>query len=191
MSRRLLPSDSQPLWLGLIACVAGVAAWAVWLFRPTFHAASLAFTAALTVLLFAILQARFGCHRAFWFGFVVFGWGYMLLAFAPGSWTQIRPYLLTSHPLGDLAVALGLTRTSRNVVEGDLPNIIFAAGLNPWFATVEGDRFQRVGHSLAALAHGVAGGLLAMFLERRRARMVGSAPADLPDRKAGTNDGPQ
>lgn len=133
----------------------------------------------------------YGRHRAFWFGFVVFGWGYALLAFAPGAWTQIRPHLITSHPLGDLADALKLTTTSSHRVFGD-PNyyaIIMDAGLNPWFATVEGDRFQRIGHSFAAILHGVAGGLLAVLLARRNGG-VGSAIADHPTSKAIAKDGP-
>jgi MFS family permease len=166
MSLRALPIG-RPLWTGLTACVVACGVWSVWLIRPTFHAASFAFTTALTVLLVAVLQVRYGRPRAFWFGFVVFGWGYALLAFAPGAWEQTRPYLLTSHPLGDLADSLGLTKTSPNIVAGTLPNVILAAGLNPWFATVEGDRFQRIGHSLAAILHGVAGGVLAAWLGNR------------------------
>ncbi len=176
----MVSAAGRPLWIGVMAGVVACGAWSVWLVRPTFHAASFAFTTALTVLLFALVQVRYGRPRAFWFGFAVFGWGYALLAFAPGAWEQTRPYLLTSHPLGDLAYALGLTKTSPHVVPGDLPNVILAAGLNPWFATIEGDRFQRVGHSLAAILHGVAGGVLAVFLERRRRKNGGSAIADSP-----------
>jgi energy-converting hydrogenase Eha subunit H len=65
-----------------------------------------------------------------------------------------------------------LTQTSRQLVLAD-PNytrVIMEAGLNPWFATVEGDRFQRIGHSFAAILHGVAGGVLAMYLARRQSR---------------------
>jgi hypothetical protein len=168
VARRMIQGAAHPRGVGLIVGLVAAGAWTVWFLRPTFHAASFAFTAALSALLFAILQLKYGHPRAFWFGFVVCGGGYTWLAFAPGAWLQVRPYLLTSHPLGDLADALGLTKTSRNVVPGDLPNVILVAGLNPWFATVEGDRFQRVGHSLAAILHGVAGGLLAVFLDRRR-----------------------
>jgi hypothetical protein len=161
-----------PWMMGLVvAC----AVWSAWLLRPTFHTASFAFTTMLTVLLIALLQLRYGRNRAFWFGFVVFGWGYALVAFAPGAWTQIRPQLLTSHPLGDLADALKLTKASTQLVIAD-PNyyrVILEAGLNPWFATVEGDRFQRIGHSFAAILHGVAGGLLAAWFAARRRREIG------------------
>ncbi len=175
----------------LMGLVVACAVWSAWLVRPTFHAASFAFATTLTVLLISLLQLHYGRHRAFWFGFVVFGWGYALLAFAPGAWTQIRPHLITSHPLGDLADALKLTTTSSHRVFGD-PNyyaIIMDAGLNPWFATVEGDRFQRIGHSFAAILHGVAGGLLAVLLARRNGG-VGSAIADHPTSKAIAKDGP-
>jgi hypothetical protein len=159
-------------WLMGLVLACGV--WTVWLLRPTFHTASFAFTTTMTVLLVALVQLRYGRNRVFWFGFVVFGWGYAALAFAPGAWTQIRPQMLTSHPLGDLAVAMKLTQTSNQIVLAD-PNyirVILEAGLNPWFATVQGDRFQRIGHSFAAIVHGLAGGVLAMFLERRRSRRL-------------------
>jgi hypothetical protein len=190
VSPRIISVLGSPFWLGLIAGVVACVAWSVWLVHPTFHAASFAFTAALSALLFAVLQLRFGRARAFWFGFVVVGGGYAFLAFAPGAWLEIRPYLLTSHPLGDLADALRLTKTSPKVVEGDLPNVVLAAGLNPWFATVQGDRFQRIGHSLAVIIHGVAGGVLAVYLERRN-KKVGSAIADHPGGEAKIEDGPE
>jgi hypothetical protein len=152
----------------LMGLVVACAVWSVWLLRPTFHTSSFAFTTAMTVLLIALLQLHYGRERAFWFGFVVFGWGYALLAFAPGAWMQIRPHLITSHPLGDLANALGLTKTSSLLMSGDYRQVIFEAGLNPWFATIEGDRFQRIGHSFAVILHGVGGGLLAAFFAARK-----------------------
>ncbi len=176
----------------LMGLVAACAVWSVWLLRPTFHAASFAFTTALTVLLIALLQLRYGRNRTFWFGFVVFGWGYAMLAFAPGAWVEIRPQLLTSHPLGDLADALKLTKTSTQRVLGD-PNyyrIILEAGLNPWFATIEGERFQRIGHSLATILHGVAGGLLAVLLQHRR-KNASPAIADHSSSEAITDGGPR
>ena len=178
--------------LGLMGVVVACAVWSAWLLRPTFHAASFAFTTTWTVLLIALLQLRFSRNRAFWFGFVVFGWGYALLAFAPGSWIQVRPYLITSHPLGDLAGALGLTKspittgltkspiTTLDFNDIDIYSNIQRAGLNPWFASSQGDRFQRIGHSLAAILHGFAGGLLALFLARRSRERGAVGDGDRP-----------
>lgn len=157
--------------LGLMGVVAACGVASYWLAHPTFHAASLAFTAAMTVLLVGLLEARYGRDRAFWFGFVVFGWGYALLAFAPGAWLGVRPYLFTSHLLGDLADLLGRTKLSNRIEfswQDDLRQVVREAGLNQWFMTLDGDRFQRIGHSLAAVLHGLAGGILAGFLARRR-----------------------
>jgi hypothetical protein len=176
--------------LGMMGIVLACGVAFYWLMRPTFHAASLAFTAALTILLVALLELRYGRLRTFWFGFVVFGWGYLLLAMAPGAWSEVRPYLITSHLLGDLADVLGHTNPSTLIVRRlDYGRVPPDSKVNLWFHTDEGNQFQRVGHSLAAILHGVAGGLLAVFLSRR-SRGVGSAIADHPKSKAVSEDGP-
>ena len=148
---------------GVLAC--GVASY--WLTHPTFHAASLAFTTAITVLLFASVAAIYGRHRTFWVGFLIFGWAYLALAFAPGSRTDVRPYLITSHLLGDLANLFGLPekQPTRNFAVVQVP---MDSGLDYFFGSVHGEWFQRVGHSLAALAHGMVGGVLAVVMASRR-----------------------
>jgi hypothetical protein len=157
--------------LGLMGMVLLCGAWFAWLRRPTFHAASFAFTTMLTVLLFSLLALRYSRWRDFWVGFVIFGWGYAILAFGPGCWMGVRPYLITSHPLGDLADLLGLTSSRHDnlMLNGDFEygRVPSDSGLNPWFRTGRGERFQRIGHSLAALAHGLVGGLLAVFMASR------------------------
>jgi hypothetical protein len=157
--------------LGLMTLILLCGAWFAWLRRPTFHAASFAFTTMLTVLLFSLLALRYSPRRNFWVGFVIFGWGYAILAFGPGCWMGVRPYLITSHPLGDLADLLGLTGKGPGnlMLNGDYNpgRVPSDSGLNPWFKTDGGERFQRIGHSFAALAHGLVGGLLAVFMASR------------------------
>jgi hypothetical protein len=172
--------------LGLMGVVLACGVWFFWLSRPTFHGASLAFTAALTVILFATLAAIYGSYRTFWVGFAVFGWVYLALAFAPGAGTDIRPYLVTSHLLGDLANLLGLSSNGLEL-HGNSPFLTIGdawiptdSGIDAWLRTDKGRRFQRVGHSLAAILHAFAGGLLAVFLARRtrRSAMSGGANSD-------------
>jgi cbb3-type cytochrome oxidase subunit 3 len=174
--------------LGLMGLILLCGVWFAWFRRPTFHAASFAFTTMLTILLLALIALRYSRSRDFWFGFVVLGWGYAILAFAPGCWMGVRPYLITSHPLGDLADLLGLTRTRPpNIfnIDGDYNpgRVPGDSGLNPWFRFDRGERFQRIGHSFAAILHGVIGGLIAVFLASRRHRQVTdpAPPLPLPD----------
>jgi hypothetical protein len=141
--------------------------------KPTFHAASLTMTAVLTILFFALLAAKFGNHRTFAFGFAVFGWGYAILALAPGFWSGVRPYLIASHLLGDLANLLNLPNAEQPHPNHDWTRVPLDSGLDVWFTTVRGERFQRIGHSLFAVVHGVFGGFLASWIESRwKARPV-------------------
>src|SRR5580704_16254064 len=59
-------------------------------------------TLVLGTLFTAVLGAvyRRKRDRAFWCGFLLFGWGYMILAFGPWFQTEIRPHLITT-PLLD------------------------------------------------------------------------------------------
>jgi hypothetical protein len=152
--------------LGLLGVVVASALAFAALRKPTFHAASLTMTAVLTILLFALLAAKFGRYRTFAFGFAVFGWGYAVLALAPGFWTDVRPYLIASHLLGDLANLLGLTNNRERSLNSNL--LPRGSGLDAWFMTIHGERFQRIGHSLFAVLHGVFGGFLAVWIEARR-----------------------
>jgi hypothetical protein len=153
--------------LGLMGVVLACGVGSYWLTHPTFQAASQAFTAAITVLLFAILAAIYGRHRTFWIGFLIFGAVYFALAFGPWTREAVRPYMYTSHLLGDLANLLGLT-TKPLTGPFDPSRVGLDSGLNRFFWYNDGERFQRIGHSLAALAHGMVGGCLAVFLGSRR-----------------------
>jgi hypothetical protein len=151
--------------LGLMGVVVASGLAFAALRKPTFHAASLTMTVVLTILLFALLAAKLGHYRTFAFGFAVFGWGYAILALAPGFWMGVRPYLIGSHLLGDLANLLALPNLGSE--SWDFNRLPEGSGLHTWFTTIRGERFQRIGHSLFAVLHGVFGGFLAVWIESR------------------------
>ena len=121
--------------------------------------ASLVFTA--TLLGFALAAAyavhRRGPRRAFWSAFVAFGSGYLVLAFGPWFETSIRPRLLTTKLL-----ALAYPRVAQGT-RGESPlrfspdGRVHPVGHPEDSAGIWGpdasrpDRFQSIGHSLAAL----------------------------------------
>lgn len=137
--------------LGLMGVVFVAALGAAALTRPSEQGVQAAYTILATALLFAIVAAVFGRYRTFWIGFAVFGWGYAVLALAPGAWTEIRPHLATTALLNPLA---------RAIQAADLAS----GGWN----SREIERFLRIGHALAAALHGAAGGCIAVLLDRRR-----------------------
>ncbi|HEX8203525.1 MAG TPA: hypothetical protein VF590_23820 [Isosphaeraceae bacterium] len=120
---------------------------------------SVTFTVALSALLVATLGAALrGRHRTFWLGFAVFGWGYALFSFAPGAETQIRPYLLTTRMLDALVPVLGVAPSAR--VYHMNPK---TGGVSGWTGFSNQGHYERTGHSLAILLHGLAGAVLAVL----------------------------
>jgi hypothetical protein len=141
----------------------------------SYQAAVLAFTGMWLMLLAGAVAARYGRHRTFWTGFSVVGGGYALLAFAPGASEQVRPYLLTSTILDEIAGRLELTKRAgwsrppavRAIAAGGTA----ANPLRWWGGTPVMDNYERIGQSVAAIVHGIGGGLFAAllaFLNRRR-----------------------
>jgi hypothetical protein len=135
--------------LGLAALVSLSSLWA-----------SVTFTVALSALLVATLGAALrGRHRTFWLGFAVFGWGYAIFSFAPGAERGIRPYLLTSWMLDALFPFLV---NAPDALDVNVP-LDPVSPLNDWWIGPEHQIYERVGHSLAILLHGVAGGGVAVL----------------------------
>lgn len=151
--------------VGLMGVIVAAALAFAALLKPTFHAVSLTMTAVLTILLYALLVVKFGRHRTFAFGFAIFGWAYAVLALT-GFWMGVRPYLIASHLLGDLANLLQLPNAEAGTYDFNL--LPPGSGLDVRFRTIPGERFQRIGHSLFAVVHGVFGGCLAVWIESRR-----------------------
>src|SRR5262249_7036533 len=71
---------------------------------PSSWGASAAFPLSFGGLLFAVPAAGLCRHaaRAFWFGFLWFGWAYMCLVFGPWFSSNVKDHLLTSRALGFL-----------------------------------------------------------------------------------------
>ena len=91
---------------GMLVAVAGVALGCAALLNANYHSALGATAVAALVLLAAIplVVYRVGVARAFWVGFVGFGWGYVLLVMALGEWdvkveTPTRWLLYRLHEL--------------------------------------------------------------------------------------------
>jgi MFS family permease len=124
------------------------------------------YTFTTVLLLLAVIAARFrrGNERTFWFGFAVFGWGFFLLGYGPWR-TQaadpgernngsLNPNLVTSRVI--LSLAPYLIKDSDNLEDVDK----FTAN------TVS------IAHMLVTLALAIGGGVVAVLMRRRRARVA-------------------
>jgi hypothetical protein len=145
------------------------------------------FTLTLGVLLISILLAvhRTEKSRAFWIGFAVFGWIYLVLALMPSTesrliTTSALAYLdskVPGRPLDILPTLPELIRFANlNLLDINRPDIVTlwkVRSVGGWSGTTE--NFMRIGHSLLALLAGWVGGQLSRRLCRT------SRPAeDLP-----------
>ena len=119
--------------------------------------------------------------RAFWLGFSLFGWTYLILSLGPAPLNGWRDLLVTSPVLsmledklldvptptmrGPASTAMGTRRAS-----GPYPE------LTPWIYWTDTDRsnpfssdsFNRIGHSLFCLGVALGGGVLCRYLHDSR-----------------------
>jgi len=162
--------------LGLLGMVLASALGFAALRASTPLAASLAFTAAMTAILVAALTLALDRSRTFSLGFLIFGGGYAYLAFAPGSAEDVRPHLATTGALNALYDAMPPPNEPKwyrfNNYRYEARDDGFGRSyLGPGYFC-----FQRVGHSIAAIGHGLVGGVLALAIRRRRGRRGGDLP---------------
>jgi hypothetical protein len=175
-----LPRFSIAGLMGLVVVVAvGVAAlrfatelWAGILLMLTLGALGAA------VLAF---HERTGARRAWWRGFALFGWGYVVLALGPWASEWIAPGLPTtialdglyarSHPAGEGAPARDLTRLALRdyiVAVNGSPGPSTAVAFSPDGRVVLGaastnpapEPFRQVGHCLWTLLVACVGGVV-------------------------------
>lgn len=180
--------------MGLVLlCALGFAA----LTHPRSVVASITYTAALTVLLFATLAALRGRYRTFWLGFAVVGWAYLYIALGAMSqepnayilthkvflqlfpkmdipWDRPQPFLASpSSPSLPPAIPFGLPAGAS--LDATVAPELFE--FSPQWLS-----FARIGHSLAAILHGFVGGVVIVLLEHRanRPESKGEGPSPAP-----------
>ncbi|MDB5349577.1 MAG: hypothetical protein JWN86_824 [Planctomycetota bacterium] len=134
---------------------------------PTVLWAQIVTTAALTALLIATVGAIVGSPRAFWVGFAVVGWSYLFFSLGPWCSEQVAPWLLSTRMLDELYLR---TMVENKILKGpgirqtrvwDGPAMVFMHNFDYL-------RFHQIGHAIAAIAHGVFGGIVAVWLSDRR-----------------------
>lgn len=138
---------------------------------PSRLCASVMFTLALVFLLSSILGIVYGRDRgrAFWTGFAVFGWCYLVVVFGPWFDRYVGPRLLSTHGIAYLQTVMsdqtatiwdsGNSTVFRSAEYG--PMLIWDASSGRPLARVNGVYFQQIGHCVTVVLIGVIGGGLA------------------------------
>ncbi len=161
---------------GLMGLIVVAAVGMAGLKQGTLVWATVTFTIVAAVLLgsivLAILAPRDG-SRAFWVAFAIFGWGYAIIEHESWIGPQGPPlpgrlaliWLETQiHPQPQFMVDQGW-RVATATVTPAMPPL--RPGSPPrWTGNL--DHYRQVGHSLLALASGLAGGTWAAWIDRRR-----------------------
>jgi hypothetical protein len=121
---------------------------------PTEPWANGAFSLALLVLGLALLGALFrrGPGRAYWRGFALLGWGYMMVAFGPWCDSHIAPLLIT--------------KTIGEWLHGSFRTTLVGQGIEPFERRIPDSDlsmfgYQQIGHALSAMLAGLLGGAVA------------------------------
>ena len=159
---------------GLIALIAMTGLGMAALRSPSPLVAQITVTFALTCLLIATLAAIVSANRAPAIGFALFGWLYLILVYGPVTSDRVAPWLLTSRMLDEVYVrtigARGIYHGNQfqTPAEGAWEGESLANSLN-WGRREPGFfRYRLIGHSLFAIAHGIFGYLVAIFLTKGR-----------------------
>jgi hypothetical protein len=132
---------------------------------------------ALVIAIGASIYRR-GSRRAFWVGFALFGWTYLILALGPAPLNGWRDLLVTSPVLSMLEDRLldAPTPTMRGGTLSAIGRAQRASELTPWTYWTDTDRsnpfssdsFNRIGHSLFCLGIALGGGAFCRFLHDTR-----------------------
>ncbi len=142
------------------------------------------FTVTLLVLGIACLGAVF--RRGAYAGFASFGLGYLALVYCPWASMEIRPHLATTklidyagtrvlsdHPQWQVQLFDAMTGVSKGSVSRDFASpskngVLFINGTVFPKPRRDMASFERIGHSLFALAFGVVGGIAARYFRETR-----------------------
>jgi len=168
--------------------------------------ASVLFTLTIVMLAIAVLGALFrqGQRRAFWTGFALFGWGYLLVCFGHWFATEVNPHLVTTKLLErvyprlaknprdapyDAVVNTYSMNLDAVVVSTNVARVPIALDvtqsqapqqprqLTIALAVATPEAFLRVGHSLLALVFAYLGALVARYFSKSIER---ETPESLP-----------
>jgi hypothetical protein len=166
--------------LEMAAAVALVGLAVAALRDPTDLWTRLSFTLAILGTAIAVLGAivRHGPDRPLWLGWALFAGGYLILAFGPWLGTEVRPHLLTTGLLEWLYPRVQTTPMLTATQRGHAMLRILGGGGNYSVESAEGYHrltgsdlqmnFERIGHSLTAMASGLFGVVLVRVLSPRR-----------------------
>ena len=136
---------------------------------------------ALVVSIAGIIYRR-GSQRAFWVGFALFGWTYMICSLGPAPLNAWRDLMVTAPVLSMLEdqllevpiPAMSPAGSSRLMPAARRPS--GSSELTPWVYWTDTDRsnpfasdsFSRIGHALFCLGIALAGGLFCRALHDTR-----------------------
>jgi hypothetical protein len=142
---------------------------------PTAFWTGLAWTTSAGFILTATLEAIFrrGRARSFWIGFLVFGCVYLILTFNHWPFEFVEGHLLTTRVFDEIYLARypepppTLARTTMDTWDLSTQK----PGQQDWnfYHGINQIHFRWAWHSLAALATGLTGGIIALGLRRPRA----------------------
>jgi hypothetical protein len=173
--------------MGLIFTVAvGLAA-----FRgPNYLASNVVFTLALAIHLAAIVALLTvpGPRRGFWKGFVVCGWGYLILSLGPGLESSMSAHLATTALL-DISYQdwlgapngppdlqhqpdFSVTTHKWDLWTQPVPVVSLRFSNSSFYITTP-EYFLRIGHSFFSLVFAITGGLLGRHLARNSSGRTG------------------
>jgi hypothetical protein len=171
------------------------------------------FTVTVGVLLLSVLLAihRREARRAFWMGFALFGWTYLLFSMLPSIEPRLltttalaylnarapaTPVVITGQAWGDVTngpniQAVSFTSPSVKVdvaPSGGQGGVLLSYDVRKLLFAGGGtpENFMRIGHSLFALLASLLGGLLSQRLSRQEARHSGATEASPSAENSGT-----
>jgi hypothetical protein len=153
--------------LAMFVAVAVAAVGCAAMVKPSYVCASAVWTATMAVLAGSLVGCCCGTprSRAFCAGFALFGWGHMILFFAPWFDDHTGDLLFTRHIVDYIGGKLGYKVASHITMPGIWHNLKWAeAGTSGSFVYLA---YVVIGQSLLTIVIGLLGGVLGRYLHSR------------------------
>jgi len=155
---------------------------------PTSVLAAAEFSGSLLLMLGGILGVIYGrgARRAFWVGFELFGWGYLVLAFGPWFAMEVQPHLASTRLMAELYPILHSSPPSAKTFAYVKDMDLYSYAYRDYDTLVMWERnrmnFIRSGHAAFAQLLALAGGFLArrLYVTQNATARVTGARDDLP-----------